>query len=75
MVSANGQHVGEIVQVIGSTFDAEFAEGQEERRPRAHDRITYQECAGSTVGGDPHRRIVAGEQRRPSSPGAISWSC
>jgi F-type H+-transporting ATPase subunit beta len=27
MVSANGQQVGEIVQVIGSTFDAEFPEG------------------------------------------------
>jgi F-type H+-transporting ATPase subunit beta len=27
MVSANGQHVGTIVQVIGSTFDAEFPEG------------------------------------------------
>src|SRR5262245_59644354 len=25
---ANGQHVGRIVQVIGSTFDAEFEEGQ-----------------------------------------------
>ncbi|HEV3204483.1 MAG TPA: hypothetical protein VGY77_08875, partial [Gemmataceae bacterium] len=23
----NGQHVGKIVQVIGSTFDAEFPEG------------------------------------------------
>jgi F-type H+-transporting ATPase subunit beta len=27
MVSANGQQVGRIVQVIGSTFDAEFPEG------------------------------------------------
>ncbi len=27
MVSANGQHTGKIVQVIGSTFDAEFGEG------------------------------------------------
>src|SRR5438477_12664287 len=27
MVSANGQKTGKIVQVIGSTFDAEFAEG------------------------------------------------
>src|SRR5438445_414176 len=27
MVSANGQHTGKIVQVIGSTFDAEFDEG------------------------------------------------
>src|SRR5205809_2700548 len=27
MVSANGQQVGQIVQVIGSTFDAEFPEG------------------------------------------------
>src|SRR5262249_39874813 len=27
MPSSNGQQVGEIVQVIGSTFDAEFAEG------------------------------------------------
>jgi F-type H+-transporting ATPase subunit beta len=27
MVSANGQHTGKIVQVIGSTFDAEFEEG------------------------------------------------
>src|SRR5437763_14558921 len=27
MVSTNGRHVGEIVQVIGSTFDAEFPEG------------------------------------------------
>jgi F-type H+/Na+-transporting ATPase subunit beta len=27
MVSTNGQHVGRIVQVIGSTFDAEFDEG------------------------------------------------
>src|SRR5262245_10806105 len=27
MVSTNGQQVGHIVQVIGSTFDAEFAEG------------------------------------------------
>ncbi len=25
--SANGQHEGRIVQVIGSTFDAEFEEG------------------------------------------------
>src|SRR5262249_55405011 len=25
--TANGQHVGKIVQVIGSTFDAEFEEG------------------------------------------------
>src|SRR5438034_4579942 len=28
MASANGQQVGQIVQVIGSTFDAEFPEGQ-----------------------------------------------
>jgi F-type H+-transporting ATPase subunit beta len=27
MASRNGQHVGKIVQVIGSTFDAEFGEG------------------------------------------------
>ena len=27
MVAANGQHTGKIVQVIGSTFDAEFDEG------------------------------------------------
>src|SRR5215211_9080157 len=27
MVSANGRQVGQIVQVIGSTFDAEFPEG------------------------------------------------
>src|SRR5262245_59997461 len=27
MVSANGQKTGDIVQVIGSTFDAEFPEG------------------------------------------------
>jgi F-type H+-transporting ATPase subunit beta len=27
MVSANGQHTGKIIQVLGSTFDAEFAEG------------------------------------------------
>src|SRR5205807_1110583 len=27
MVSTNGQHTGTIVQVIGSTFDAEFPEG------------------------------------------------
>src|SRR3954449_5631800 len=27
MSSTNGQHVGQIVQVIGSTFDAEFPEG------------------------------------------------
>ena len=25
--TGNGQHVGKIVQVIGSTFDAEFEEG------------------------------------------------
>src|SRR5205807_4382081 len=25
--SANGQHTGHIIQVIGSTFDAEFGEG------------------------------------------------
>src|SRR5258708_29254775 len=25
--TTNGQHVGRVVQVIGSTFDAEFAEG------------------------------------------------
>ena len=25
--TANGQHTGKIVQVIGSTFDAEFEEG------------------------------------------------
>src|SRR5260370_28821370 len=27
MVSANGQHTGKIVEVIGSTCDAEFGEG------------------------------------------------
>ena len=27
MASANGKHTGEITQVIGSTFDAEFEEG------------------------------------------------
>src|ERR1700757_3918145 len=27
MVATNGTHVGKIIQVIGSTFDAEFEEG------------------------------------------------
>src|SRR5215813_1641457 len=27
MVATNGQHTGKIIQVIGSTFDAEFEEG------------------------------------------------
>ena len=27
MVSANGHHAGKVIQVIGSTFDAEFDEG------------------------------------------------
>src|SRR4051794_36170275 len=39
MVSANGQQVGQIVQVIGSTFDAEFPEGA---LPEIYNALTIQ---------------------------------
>ena len=52
MVSVNGQQTGEIVQVIGSTFDAEFPEGHlpEIYNALAHRRPRTRASASSLTG-------------------------